>query len=99
MVSLKMTPFRARFTPFKNAISINKTKSEVKKQFKHVTCTDEEVSRYFRSAAAAMGAMAEIGQRSWEYQFEFAAEMARRCKAVMGGDPDMIEAYEFFEQW
>lgn len=54
---------------------------------------------YFRDGAAARGAMMELTQRSWEYQFEFAVEMSKRCRGVMGEDPNMREAYEFYENW
>lgn len=98
MVSLKLSPFRASFKPLKNVMSV-KGKNSVRKQFPHVNCTDDEVSQYFKDAAAARTAMAELGQRSWEYQFEFAAEMAKRCGAMMGDDKRMHEALDVFENW
>ena len=98
MVSLKLSPFKASFTPFKNVMS-GKRRNNVRKQFPHVNCTDDEIGQYFKDAAAARAAMAELGQRSWEYQFEFAAEMAKRCAAVMGDDKRMHEALDVFECW
>ena len=98
MVSLKLSPFKAKFTPLKNVMSV-KGKNNVRKQFPHVNCADDEVSQYFKDAAAARAAMAELGQRSWEYQFEFAAEMAKRCAVVMGDDKRMHEALDVFENW
>ena len=71
----------------------------MRKVFKHVSCTDDQLVLYFRDGNAARASMKEVGQRSWEYQFEFAVEMSKRCQQVMGKDPDMIEAYEVFEQW
>lgn len=99
MVSLKMYPFKGSFTPLKNAIAKAKAKETVRKQFKHVTCSDEGVIQYFKNALAARAAMLELGQRSWEYQFEFAVEMSKRCKDVMGEDQDMNEAHQVFERW
>lgn len=43
--------------------------------------------------------MEELGQRSWEYQFEFAAEMARRCTQSMGDDKYMHQALDVYEDW
>jgi hypothetical protein len=98
MVSLKLAPLKVSFSPFKNAIS-SKGKGNVKKVFKHVNCTDEQLVYYFRDANAAQASMRELSLRSWEYQYEFAVEMSKRCQQVMGKDPDMIEAYEVYEQW
>ena len=98
MVSLKLTPLKVSFSPLKNAIS-PREKGNVRKQFKHVKCTDDQVVFYFRDANAARASMRELSLRSWEYQFEFAVEMSKRCQQVMGKDPDMIEAYEVYEQW
>lgn len=98
MVSLKLATFRGSFGPFK-AVKI-KGKSTIRRQFKHVTCSDDELGQYyFKDAAAARRAMAELGQRSWEYQFEFAAEMARRCAASMGDDKHMHQALDAYEDW
>jgi hypothetical protein len=99
MVSLKIAPFKASFTPFKNAMSMTKSKNTVSRQFSHVRCSDEEVVSYFRDANAAREALFELEHRSWEYVFEFAVEMSRRCRLVMGGDPDMNEALEVYERW
>ena len=99
MVSLKMAPFKASFTPFKNAMSMNKTKNTVSRQYKHVQCSDEELVRYFRDANAAREALLELEHRSWEYTFEFAVEMSKRCRLVMGEDPDMNEALDVYERW
>lgn len=71
----------------------------MRKVFKHVSCTDDQLVLYFRDADAARASMREVGMRSWEYQVEFAMEMSKRCQQVMGKDPDMNEAYEVFEQW
>lgn len=98
MVSLKLSPFKASFSPLKNVMSV-KGKNNVRKQFPHVNCTDDQVYQYFKDAAAARAAMAELGQRSWEYQFEFADEMAKRCAAAMGDDKRMHEALDVFENW
>jgi hypothetical protein len=98
MVSLKLSPFKASFTPLKNAMSI-KTKNSIRRKFKHVNCTDDEISQYFKDAAAAHVAMTELGQRSWEYQFEFAVEMAKRCKSVMGDNKGMRQALDVYEDW
>ena len=76
-----------------------KSKGNVRKKFQHVTHTDDEISHYFKDATAARAAMAELGQRSWEYQYEFAVEMARQCKAVMGDDKNMHQALDVFEDW
>ena len=105
MVSLLRFPFKGSFSPFKNAIAKAKTKTKtqpkysLRKQFKHVTCSDDDISQYFKNALAARAALLELGERSWEYQFEFAVEMAKRCQEAMGQDPDMMEAFEVFEQW
>jgi hypothetical protein len=99
MVSLKMSPFKTSFKPFKNAIAMSRTKSTVRRQFKHVTCTDEELSRYFKDAATARASMTELCHRSWEYQFEFAVEMSKQCKLAMGDDVGMNEACDVFENW
>lgn len=98
MVMFKLSPFKTSLSPLK---SIGRSsKKSVGKQFKHVTCTDDELSMYyFRDIVAARNAMLELGNRSWEYQFEFAAEMSKRCKAVMGDDPSMHAAYGFYENW
>lgn len=95
MVSLKLSPLKASFTPLKKFGARN----NVRKHFNHVNCSDDEISQYFKDAAAARVAMAELGQRSWEYQVEFAAEMAKRCKAMMGDDKRMHEALDVFEDW
>jgi hypothetical protein len=54
---------------------------------------------YFRDVISARNAMLELENRSWEYQFEFAVEMSKRCKTVMGNDPNMHAAYGFYENW
>jgi hypothetical protein len=95
MVSLKLSPFKASFTPLKK-ISARNT---IRKQFGHVNCSDNEISQYFKDAAAARATMAELGQRSWEYQVEFADEMARRCRAMMGDNKQMHQALDVFEHW
>jgi hypothetical protein len=71
----------------------------VKRRFNHVECSDDELYRYFQDGASARVAMMELGERSWEYQYEFAAEMSKRCHQVMRKNPSMIEAYEVFEEW
>jgi hypothetical protein len=43
--------------------------------------------------------MAELSQRSWEYQIEFAVEMTKQCKAMMGDNKSMHEALDVFEYW
>jgi hypothetical protein len=43
--------------------------------------------------------MTELCHRSWEYQFEFAVEMSKQCKMVMGDDVGMNEACDVFENW
>lgn len=96
MVSIKLAPFKSSFKPLQ---SITKSKNTLRKQFKHVACTDDEASHYFKDAAAAHAAMAELGQRSWEYQYEFAAEMFKRCHEAMGKNPDMVEALDVYEEW
>lgn len=96
MVSLKLSPLKTSFSPLKKVVS---TKRRVSKQFKHVNCTDDEVSRYFKDATAARAAMLELAYRSWEYQYEFAVEMARRCHLVMRDNKSMREALDVFENW
>jgi hypothetical protein len=91
--------FKTPFKPFKNAIAMSRTRSTVRRQFKHVTCTDEELSQYFKDATAARAAMMELSERSWEYQFEFAVEISKQCHFIMDDDPNMNEAYNFFENW
>jgi len=77
-----------------------KGKTSLKRQFAHVKCSDEEVPmKYFRDARTARAAMLELGNRSWEYQYEFAVEMARRCKQVMRDDADMQQALALYERW
>jgi hypothetical protein len=99
MVSLKKHPFKGTFAPLKNAIAKAKVKETVRKQFKHVTCSDDEIHQYFKNALAARAALIELAQRSWEYQFEFAVEMSKQCRQVKGEDPEMKEAFEVYEQW
>lgn len=99
MVSLRMAPFKASFTPFKNAMTMSKRKNTVSRQFKHVQCSDEEIIRYFRDGNAAREALLELEHRSWEYTFEFAVEMSRRCRSVMGENHDMNEALDVYERW
>src|SRR5579871_6215391 len=78
MVMFKLSPLKASIAPLK---SFGKnSKKSVGKQFRHVSCTDEEVSMYFRDLSSARNAMMELENRSWEYQFEFAAEMSKRCR-------------------
>ena len=97
MVMFKLSPFKATIAPLK---SFGKTsKRNVAKQFKHVNCSDDEISMYFCDVGAARRAMMELEYRSWEYQFEFAVEMARRCQVVMDNDPNMLAAYAFYENW
>jgi hypothetical protein len=96
MVSLKLSPLKTSFAPLKKAMS---TKRTVSKQFKHVNCADNEISLYFKDAAAARAAMLALAYRSWEYQFEFAIEMAKRCRKVMGDNKGMREALDVFENW
>jgi hypothetical protein len=98
MVAFKMSPLRMTVTPFKNIMRL-KGKGTVRRQFPHISCGDEEVLMYFRDGLAAKEAMSEICDRSWEYQAEFATEMARLCKLAMGSDLNMQSAYEFYEQW
>src|SRR5271154_6697848 len=98
MVSLKLSNFKGSFNPLKSVVSV-KGRSNIRRHFKHVNCTDDEISQYFKDAAAARAAMAELGQRSWEYQIEFADEMARRCRAMMGDDKHMHQALDVFEHW
>src|SRR5437762_14142818 len=82
----------------KGIISL-RSKDTVRKRFKHVNCTDDEVSQYFRSASAARNSMNELNKRSWEYQHEFATEMSKQCTAVMGKNHEMKQALEVFEHW
>jgi len=97
MVMFKLSPLKASIAPLK---SFGKNgKKSVGKQFRHVSCTDEEVSMYFRDLSSARNAMMELESRSWEYQFEFAAEMSKRCRQTMGSDPNMHAAYGFYENW
>ena len=99
MVSLKLAPLKVSFLPLKNAMS-SRGKGSVRKVFKHVDCSDEQlVGLYFRDGDMARASLKELSLRSWEYQYEFAVEMSKRCQQVMGKDPDMIEAYEVYEQW
>jgi hypothetical protein len=96
MVSLKFGSIRSSF-PIK-AIGL-KGKSGFKREFNHVNCSDEETVKYFRNGSAARDALLELDERSWEYQFEFAVEMVKRCKLVMGSDPGMREALDVYERW
>jgi hypothetical protein len=97
MVSLKLAPFKSSLIPLKNAISSKR--NTIRRKFSHVSCSDDEIRRYFKDAASAHEAMNELGKRSWEYQYEFAVEMSKRCQQVMGKDPNLIEALDVFEQW
>ena len=99
MVSLRMAPFKASFTPLKKAMAMSKTKNTVGRQFKHVQCSDEEVGRYFRDASSAREALLELEHRSWEYVFEFAVEMCKQCRLVMGENLDMQQALDVYERW
>ena len=95
MVSLKIPAFKSAF-PIK---TIAKGKSTIRKEFKHVNCSDNEIGKYFRDGNAATMALLELNERSWEYQFEFAVEMSKQCKMVMGDDYGMKEAFDVFETW
>jgi hypothetical protein len=80
-------------------LAISKRKDAVRRQFKHVSCADDGLSQYFRNGLAAQAAMDELHARSWEYQFDFAAEMAKQCKQKMSEDTNMMEALRVFEEW
>lgn len=98
MVSLKLQPIKSSIAPFKSIVN-SRSKNSVRKQFSHVKCSDNELARYFENERAAQVAMSEISKRSWEYQYEFAVEMSKRCREVSGKDPDMLEALDVFEDW
>jgi hypothetical protein len=95
MVSLKISSFtfRGKF-PLKTI-----GKSNVRRQFKHVSCTEEELVKYFKDAMAARNAISELNSRSWEYTFEFVVEMVKQCNLVMGDNSSMKQALEVYERW